>query len=305
MRVALEEEHRALEVVGELGDALDDRVEADAARHGPEPHVGLHGDDHAAGPFVLGELERSVEPFEVGLEPRLELLELLRGRLRRAEPRDEIVVGPDDMYRRKDDVRLLPKLVLREAVLEIDPLRARSERQSRLGVEDRAKLAEPLEWVVPALSWAVAVSPLVVARRVHERVVERVEQRLDLREVLVRAETAPRLDVAQVERQPDVAVVVDARHERREQRFLGGAVRRVADDGEGELVTAPAVIRGGTDGQRECGGERTRGCEQLSHLSPPGRVPREARCALAGMGYGAVKRTHRTGALKWPRQTVE
>ena len=67
--------------------------------------------------------------------------------------------------------------------------------------EHGAELAEPLERVEFAGRIAVAVGPLVVARRVDQRLLEGAEVVLDLLEVLVAAGRTAALDVADVDRE--------------------------------------------------------------------------------------------------------
>ena len=80
----------------------------------------------------------------------------------------------------------------------------------------------------------MTVGPLVIPRRVHERVLEPVEQDADRIHVLVRAGAARAgLDVAEVGDQGHLGIAVDQISERGKLGEFLGTVGRVADDGEG------------------------------------------------------------------------
>jgi hypothetical protein len=99
----------------------------------------------------------------------------------------------------------------------------------------------------------VAVRPLVVARGVEERVLERTEEVAQAHEALVVAGAAPVLDVAEVDDAPHLGILVHVGHEPREGGLLLVAVRRVADDRERPLRRRGERGRGERDGRQDAG----------------------------------------------------
>ena len=128
----------------------------------------------------------------------------------------------------------------------------------------------------------MAVGPLVVAGRVDERIVERLEVREPGGEVRVVAAARAVLDVAEVHDPADGRVGVDLGDLGREGGDLRVSVRDVSDDGERLDARAAGVATAGTgkgggccdEGGREAGdGERAKHAAKL-------RAPRAGEVAF-------------------------
>ena len=99
VRVALQEQHGALELARALLEPGVDAIERGAG----DERVGLHADDDAAGPRALGSIERAIDPLQGGGLTRFDLGEpllALRRRLGAAEPRRPAVVAADHVHQR-------------------------------------------------------------------------------------------------------------------------------------------------------------------------------------------------------------
>ena len=112
--------------------------------------------------------------------------------------------------------------------LGVDRHRAASERLFRLVEEQLAHRGQPLQRIVHAVVGPVAIGPFIVARRVDQRVLEGVEGRAHGGEACVGAFGAAVLDVADVDREPDLRVRVDGADQVAEAGFLRCAVRIAA-----------------------------------------------------------------------------
>ncbi len=115
MRVAVEQQDRAVKRACSLGQPLHD-----ALKSGPAPaaeHVRVHREHDGARVLARGFAERLVEPGQVGREPAGEL-RLPRRALRRGltplKPRLATVVPTDDVQRRDDGAAISPHHVLGE-----------------------------------------------------------------------------------------------------------------------------------------------------------------------------------------------
>lgn len=132
-------------------------------------------------------------------------------------------------------IRTQPQLVLDELLkagllgLRAHPHRPAAQCAAGLGIEDLAQPLEALRRQIAAGVLAVTVGPIVVARRVDKRILERVEQCPQTLEALVAAGAATGLDVAEVQHDVDLEVAVDVSDEIGERGDLRTAVGRVAD----------------------------------------------------------------------------
>src|SRR5262245_52109894 len=88
---------------------------------------------------------------------------------------------------------------------------------------------ESLEWMVLAVVHPVAVGPLVVPGRIHERALKRLVQLEAMTDESVVAPFAARFYVAGVHDEVDVVVPIDLRHQPPEWRLPCGPVGHVAD----------------------------------------------------------------------------
>ena len=212
-------------------------------------HVGLLHHHHATVVPLAGGGEGLVQLVDVGGDPVPDGLALLGGRLGvpEAAPRLEAVVAAGHVGGQKGDAGAAVGDVLGEP-----PPGLRGDGEGRLpqgrpGVveEDLPHLRQPLERVVGTVVRAVAVGPLVVTRRVDQRVLEGVEVAADQPEVVVAADRRAVLDVAEVDDRADGRVLVDLLDPPREGGDLGVAVRHVADDREGVAARRPDPVRTG------------------------------------------------------------
>jgi hypothetical protein len=142
--------------------------------------------------------------------------------------------------RGEGDAGLDPADVHDHRRLVADALGVAAERRAWLSEEDRAEGVEAFERVEGAVVGAVAVGPLVVARRVDDRVFEALERLRDRREALVGARRAAVFYVADVGGDPDFGIVVDGVDELTESGFLVGALGNVADDRDREALSGLA-----------------------------------------------------------------
>jgi hypothetical protein len=150
-----------------------------------------------------------------------------------------------------------------------------TEGAARVGKERRADVAKTLERVVAAVLGPVAVRPLVVARRVDERIVEAGEQAGDARVVGVGAAALAVLDVAEVDRDAHLRRRVDPAHPAGEGLELGRAVGDVADHRERERLGRAGRLRPRLRHASEHGGEDDdRDDKRASHRASLTRWPR-------------------------------
>ena len=273
VRVAVEQQHRAVEAKRLARQLLHDRLEMVVLGWVPldrrVPHVGLDPDRDRLGMPGAGPVEDPVQPFEVGRGPVLDLVHLRAGP-RLFEPGQPVVVGAGHIDRAELDVGLRPGHVLGvPAPLGADATGVLAEGPARGGKEDPADLVEPGGAGVAvqhragrpegAVVGPMAIGPLVVAGGVDERIGEAVEVGPDLFEVGGRALRGAVLDVAEVHRQADLRVGVDLRHVVGEVFELRRSVRRVADHGVGDgfapgsavVVGSTVAVGGGDRRQRE------------------------------------------------------
>jgi hypothetical protein len=166
--------------------------------------------------------------------------------------------------------------VLRVSRLGRHRHRGATEGRAGAGEEGRAHGAQPGQRVGGAGARPQAVGPLVVAGRVDEGPGERVEAVADPGVVGVGAVpgVAARGDVAEVDGELHVGRAVQLVHAVGELAQLGGAVRKVADDGE--------RVRGlrrfdhfdrGAGGHRGDHHRSSGECVQRPHRDPPARSP--------------------------------
>ena len=196
VRIALQQQDRATEDGGARLDPRQDVDEAGQALVRPGEGVRLHQQDDASSVVFVGRVEGFVDPRDGGIDPSLRLRELRRRWRAQTGPRSEAVVRADHVGRSEDALRLHPEHVLGVARLRDHLLLSSPECLPGLGEEDLPQLRQPLERVVGAVRRPVAVGPLVVSGREHERILERGEESGDRREVAVVTAGAATLDVA-------------------------------------------------------------------------------------------------------------
>jgi hypothetical protein len=143
-----------------------------------------------------------------------------------------VVVAAGNVQRHEHDVRLRPSPVLRIAFLHGGLDAAEPERGG--GTEKNlAQMREALDGIGERRPPVAAVGPLVVARRVDERMPRCLELGLAARVERVGAGRAAALDVAHVDHERQ-RLAVHAREHPHEGLLLAIAVRRVAHHAEHE-----------------------------------------------------------------------
>jgi len=249
--VALDDEHHAVERVGAVDDGPQHgfRRAAVVAQLLVE-RIGVEGEDHGAVAVLVRRREGALHPLEVRLLAAHGLLP------RRFDAQLELVVGSGEIQGREGRAAVAPARqlgVFGEGGVDV---RQADERHRRLAEalglrpEDVAHDAEDGERIGAATVRLPAVGPLVVARRVDDRLGVAVEEGALALLKFAPAVAVP-LGVADVDRERRRRGVDLGDQLGVERIVVGRRVRRVAERDEGERLGGE---RAGAGEQRD-GGE--------------------------------------------------
>src|SRR5690349_4179950 len=284
MAVAMDEQHRPLESLSLLAQRLHEL--AVAARRLPsrgrlEVSIGMHRDHHAREPALAREGKRLAQPVKIGRVA----CAILGGGLRGTAV---VVIAADDVQGDESHAVQEPAHVL-HVIGEVRQRTFPLDRERRLcRIEQLAKQPQPIERLIVAAAFAMAIGPVVVAGRDEERMADGVEQCLALAIELVVARIARALDVADVHDEGE-RLAVDVGEELFQPHLLEGIVGRIAKRGEGEAVLSEGLSRAQCNANEERVADETHGswCDRSNWLR---RYMRSSAC-LGVRASGSVSRS--------------